>query len=362
MMYRLEDIVHVHLEVSSLCNAACPLCPRNFFGHEYNSGYTERNLTLEEVKKIFPESFVKQLKRMIINGNFGDAVMNPETTDICRYFKELNPQLHINLSTNGGARSAKFWQELAMIGVEVTFCLDGIDNDTHKIYRRNTLYTTVIKNAQTFIAVGGRALWKMIKFEHNSDQISTARQLSKDMGFAAFLLVDDGRDSGPVYNNNGELEFIIGPSKIGYTPMPYNVAIDGHTNPARKINRLQTADNVIPIKKINCEVARDLSLYVDSTGDIYPCCYVGLSPKTFRNNSDVSDELEQIAKIIKKNNALQYSLAECIEWFDAIEQSWSKQSFSEGRLMVCNRSCGSDSDIDYTRNQFHVKDSTYTDH
>ena len=51
-MYKLSDIRDIHLEISSLCNARCPLCPRNFHGYPYNDGYIERNLTLDDVKKI----------------------------------------------------------------------------------------------------------------------------------------------------------------------------------------------------------------------------------------------------------------------------------------------------------------------
>ena len=86
-MYKLQDITQLHLEVSTLCNARCPQCPRNFCGYPYNDGYPECNLTLEQVHKIFKPTFIKQLIWFHINGNYGDMVMNPETTDIIRYFK-----------------------------------------------------------------------------------------------------------------------------------------------------------------------------------------------------------------------------------------------------------------------------------
>ena len=48
-MYKIQDITRLHLEVSTLCNARCPQCPRNFRGYPYNDGYPETNLTLEQV-------------------------------------------------------------------------------------------------------------------------------------------------------------------------------------------------------------------------------------------------------------------------------------------------------------------------
>ena len=106
-----HDLIReVHLEISSLCNARCPLCPRNFRGYPYNDGYVEANLTLDNAKHIFTSTFLKQLNRIWINGNFGDAVMNPETPDIVEYFRPHNKDLIIDVSTNGSARDENFWR------------------------------------------------------------------------------------------------------------------------------------------------------------------------------------------------------------------------------------------------------------
>lgn len=358
MIYSIDQVRHLHLEISSLCNAACPLCPRNVNGYPYNSGYREHNMTLAEAQTVFPITFIKQLKNIIINGNFGDAVMNPETTDIIRYFKQHNSELHINISTNGGARSAKFWEELAEIETEVVFCIDGLDNATHALYRRNTLYDTVIKNAKTFISAGGRALWKMIHFEHNESQLVRAKQLSQELGFLAFLLVDDGRDSGPVYDRNGNLEYVIGPGKIDYQlPARVESMLDGHLNLKYRKNQLYQIKKIPVEDPIHCEVKYSRSLYVSSTADVFPCCYTGLNPQEYKNNSAIGYGLEQIAQIMTKNNALEYSLKECIEWFDQIEKTWSISEFEQGRSLICTTTCGGPN----KRAQYHVKQAEYTE-
>jgi MoaA/NifB/PqqE/SkfB family radical SAM enzyme len=351
MIYSIDQVRHLHLEISSLCNAACPLCPRNFNGYPHNAGYDEHNMTLQEAQKIFPVEFVQQLDRMIINGNFGDAVMNPETVEIVNYFKQSNPNLHINLSTNGGARDAKFWRGLAEAGIEVTFCVDGLDDYTHALYRRNTLYSTIMRNSATFIAAGGRAVWKMIEFYHNTHQMKQARKVSVERGFAAFMAVNDGRDTGPVYNNNGDLIHIIGESKINFVPSPrVESALERTSSPKYQSMRKMWVDKS-EVKDISCEVAKSRSVYVSSTGDVFPCCYTGLNPARYRNNTDIGYSMEQINHIMTRNNALEHSLATCIEWFDQIEASWNIDSFDNGRLLTCNNTCGSSK-----RDKFHVKD------
>ena len=184
-MYSIEEIEHGHLEISSRCNAACPLCPRNFNGYPYNDGYGEHDMTLAQAQQIFQPEFLKQIKVVLINGNFGDAVMNPDTVSIVEYFKLHNPDLRISISTNGGARDRNFWQALALAKAEVQFCIDGIDQ-VHSLYRQNTVYSTVIKNASEFIAAGGKAVWKMIDFDHNRHQEAECRRLAKEMKFIYF--------------------------------------------------------------------------------------------------------------------------------------------------------------------------------
>ena len=75
-MYNIEDIREVHLEISSLCNARCPECPRNYRGFPYNDGYPETNLTLDQVQQIFDPNFIGQIETLLINGNYGDFIMN----------------------------------------------------------------------------------------------------------------------------------------------------------------------------------------------------------------------------------------------------------------------------------------------
>lgn len=51
-MLSYEDIKSVHLEISTRCNASCPLCPRNVFGYDMELGYPVHDMSLTEVKKI----------------------------------------------------------------------------------------------------------------------------------------------------------------------------------------------------------------------------------------------------------------------------------------------------------------------
>lgn len=333
-MIEYQDIRDVHLEISSLCNASCPWCPRTFWGYPYNSGYPEVNLSLEQAKTVFRPDFLTQLTSIRINGNFGDIVMNSAGPDIVDYFFSVNPKLKISISTNGSARDAKFWNRLAQTSATVMFCLDGLE-DTHHLYRQNTVWSTVIKNAQTFIDARGRAIWKMIEFAHNRHQIDACRKLSQQLGFAKFELVNDGRNTAPVFNKRGELTHVLG----DYTgEKSFEVLFHKKT-----IDQVLLEDIIVdrvPAKVISCETKKLKSIYISATGDVSPCCYTGFYPKTYGAGQYHAAANAQLIPLIAKNNALTHSVEECIEWFKAVENSWKISDYKQGRLVICDDVCG----------------------
>jgi MoaA/NifB/PqqE/SkfB family radical SAM enzyme len=326
------NIKDVHLEISSLCNASCPWCPRTFWGYPHNGGYPETNLSLAQAKVIFHPEFLTQLDSIRINGNFGDIVMNLEGPDIVDYFFSANPKLDITISTNGGARNSKFWTRLAQTPAKVWFCLDGLE-DTHHLYRQNTVWATVIRNAQTFIAAGGHAVWKFIPFDHNRHQIDACRKLSKNLGFLNFQIVSDGRDVAPVFNKDGKLTHTLG----NYTGEK-SFEILFHNKKTTLLEDI-TVDRT-PKNKINCKTQTSKSIYIAANGDVSPCCFTGFYPKTFGAGHYHQPTNAQLIPLIAKNNALVYPLDQCIEWFKSIENSWKIANYEQGRLVICDDVCG----------------------
>lgn len=327
-MFSINQIRHIELELSSYCNASCPLCPRNLFGYEdIELGYTKKHLTLDEIKKIFSKEFLTQIEYITFEGNFGDPMMNPELISIIEYLDKP-----IDIYTNASLQTDKFWKQLALYPVTVFFALDGLE-DTHRIYRRKTNYNKILKNAKVFIEAGGNAIWKMIQFDHNKHQILGAKKLSIELGFKKFELVDHGRNNGPVFDSGGKLEYVIG-------------NFSGNLDLNHYIDLINTGDILIedisdtPKKSIHCVSKNNSSIYVSSTGEVYPCCFMGFSPKTFGHGRWHQAVNTQLLEIIKNNNALIENLEKCIEWFNEIPSCWNRDTFQNGRLVVCDSSCG----------------------
>lgn len=333
-MIEFKEIRDVHLEISSKCNAACPMCPRNFRGYPYNDGYPETNLTLSQVKHIFNPDFVAQLNKIRINGNYGDIVMNPEGADIVEYLRSCNQNMILTVSTNGSARKAEFWQRLAAAGARVLFCLDGLD-DTHHLYRQNTSWKTIIRNANVFIQAGGDATWKFIEFDHNIHQVDACEQLAAQLGFASFQRVNHNRNIGPAFDKKGNLSHVIGKYqgttefKVLFHHKKTDLVLLEDITPGRT-----------PKTKITCETMEQKSIYIAANGDVYPCCWTGFYPKTYGHGEYHQAVNAQLAPLINGNNALENSLEDCIIWFKKVKTAWNHSKYEQGRLIACDDNCG----------------------
>ena len=70
-MLKLDQIRQVHVELTTRCNARCPMCMRNYRGMDYNSGYPDTELSLADFQHIVGP-VVQQLTHANFNGNLGD--------------------------------------------------------------------------------------------------------------------------------------------------------------------------------------------------------------------------------------------------------------------------------------------------
>jgi len=332
-MYNINQIINVHLELSSNCNANCPRCQRNFHGYEFNRGYSVTELSLADIKTIFPPEFVKQIDCIDFNGNFGDFLLAKENLEIIEYFRNLNPKhLTLNIHTNGSARNEIFWTKLASFQPRVLFDLDGLE-DTHSKYRIGTNFNTIIRNATAFIKAGGNATWKMIPFEYNKHQIEECKQLSRELGFKEFVLFDQGRDSGPVYDKKGQFLYDLKPDATQKFKDVFE-----HMDQWTKDS---LANNFWGAKKeIACKAQEKKSIYVTAEGEVYPCCFLGFSPRTFKGQIG-NDQIRSMIDGVN-NNAKLKPIAECISWFYKVSDSWKIEEYKDGRMFICNRVCGKD--------------------
>ena len=324
-MYNLEDIKSVHLEVTSKCQASCPMCARNIQGGIENPLISLDEITLDQFKEWFPEDFITNLDRLYMCGNLGDPIIAKDTLSIFEYLRSVNPNMLLSMNTNGSARTSSFWKGLANVNVKVCFGIDGL-KDTHSLYRVGTDYSQITRNASEFIAAGGDAEWHMLIFKHNEHQIEECRNTSVELGFTKFVAKNTARfkdDQLNVLDKSGKTTHILYP-----TDKSKNIVI-----------KVQEA----VITKINCKVKQQGSLYISASGYVSPCCWLDNKwmPPNTPNRIDYMDQIGQHPNLHETSLASIFKQA----IFKQIEQTWTTCS----PLKECSKQCG---EVDRFNEQF----------
>jgi MoaA/NifB/PqqE/SkfB family radical SAM enzyme len=361
-MFNFDLIDEYQIEITTLCNAACPQCPRNVNGDEINPHMSLTSLSRDVINRAFPVELVQRLRQIFFCGSYGDPIAHPEFLDILRDFREKSPTVWLYLHTNGGIRNTKWWEELASIlnGYgKIDFGIDGLE-DTNHLYRKNVIYNKVIGNATAFINAGGKAQWNYIVFEHNEHQVDQARKISEQLGFENFLARNTGRffhhsqieelDSWPV-NKNGVTEYVLKPPKnIEYR----NKSMLQLVELKKEYSNIKDYFNTTEIK---CDALLGNKVVITAEGLVLPCNFFthNLYDKRFHSPDTLPgcnllsevNGCNQIQALIEKfgKNTLNinYNSIEEIfssKFWETVVNSWN-ETLDNGRIFECAMTCGS---------------------
>lgn len=303
---------------------------RNYRGYEYNCGYPLVDMSLDQVRQILSQDFLRQIDSILINGNLGDFGLAPDGPDIVRYLLDSGVR-EVSISTNGSMRRPDWWAGLADQRVVILWGIDGMSG-THELYRLDTDWHKIIDNARAYIGNGGRAVWKMIAFDHNAQEVQSCKRLSQDLGFERFWLVDHGRKFGPVFDRRGQVTHWLGTPESGEQDIKAML-----TNHITWFDQGGYSWMPRQDRKISCHAKKIKEIYIAADGSVYPCCYLGFYPKTMAHPGN-----SQIRDLIRENNALEHGLDHSLSWFHQIEDLWARSDISSGRPYICINSCGAD--------------------
>ena len=347
-MFSFDELSIIHIEISNRCQASCPMCPRNIHGGITNPLLPINDWNIDDFVKIFSKEILEQVNTVNFCGNFGDPLMNNDLIKMCEYLKTNAPNIEVLIHTNGSMRSANWWKTLYQSlpnKHNVIFALDGLE-DTHHLYRMNTDYNLIIKNAKTFIAEGGNAEWCFIRFKHNEHQVNDVEKLSKELGFKKFTLKNSRRIGKgqlfPVVDSSGKVLYNIETPTDSVIKFVGKKELLGH-------QQWEDADN------INCLAITHKELYIDAHYQLSPCCMIGAFLYTnydidFLKKFNLYQEDSVIEEGIKiKNQVLEFprlnvldtglkNIINTDQWQTMWQKKWKDRSSS-----TCIIMCGSSS-------------------
>ena len=111
-MFKFNELQSIHLEISTRCQASCPMCPRKYHGGVENTNLKIADWTYDEFVKVFNDQILNQINLVYFCGNFGDPIMNDDLIKMCQFIKDADKNISIRIHTNGGARRVKWRKEL----------------------------------------------------------------------------------------------------------------------------------------------------------------------------------------------------------------------------------------------------------
>lgn len=354
-MYRYEDIRVIHLENTQNCQANCPMCDRNMNGKGINPHIDLSELSVDDCKRIFEPSFIKQLHTMYMCGNLGDPIVAKDTLEIFRYFRDCNEDIWLGMNTNAGAKKAEWWKELAKVFDKkgsVIFSVDGL-KDTNHIYRQGVNWNAVERSMKAFISAGGRARWDFLIFEHNEHQVEEARALASAWGVERFTIKKSARfvtkDMKKKHEHQAVSKKGSNTAKIKETKEKkyQNKELNKFTKNATK--KFGDINSYYDLAEISCKSKRDNELFISAEGLALPCCWTaGRMYKWWHEDPKIEQIWNFIDAVGGKDaiSAKKHGLRTVFKTgiFDNIASSWGKSSCSDGKLKVCSMKCGKEFD------------------
>lgn len=396
-----ENVIQVHCELSTFCNAACPKCPRYIEGTKVlRPGLELEQITLEKFKKYFDVDFIKQCTQWLFCGTHGDPMMAKDSIEIFEYLYSINNDIKVRVHTNGGMRNEKDWKRLGELSKKtnnsnaflVTFSIDGLE-DTNHLYRRNVEWDILMRNVQAYINSGGKALWDYLVFKHNQHQIKDAERLAKKLGFKEFV---PKRALGfeyngtikdvPVWDEDGNYTHTLeAPTNLEYTNFTVDqiknvkkMSTESHVTFYKKnrdslkeyhLNEMSMWDGEnwdgVPIdytkynsKNIKCK-SKILSMYkgegitgteifVTADGILQPCCYIGTQLDVTYRTIEVHQLQKKLQDYGKENfNLNKKSITEILKeghLNNLYADSWNKSC--NDKMLYCAYTCGENNHID----------------
>lgn len=267
----VDSIEEIHVEVTNLCNAACPMCARNRNGYGLtdNPGWGHWHSGDEHL--VFPKELTN-LKKVSFCGTHGDPIAYPFLPDVVKLCKERG--LQVIIFTNGSLRSSHWWNKLLAYldkHDRIVFGIDGIE--TNHLYRQNTDIKKILSNVELAVSSGIAVGWDFLAFKHNEHELEKCKALANKLGVTQFRIRKTAR-----FNNNKFAVKNKDNQIIHYLEPPVDESLRHPDFEKIKLLYSSLPDNY----NITCLYKEAKKIYINSRLEVFPCCYI----------SDVNEKMQ----------------------------------------------------------------------
>jgi molybdenum cofactor biosynthesis enzyme MoaA len=245
-------------------------------------------MTLDFVKKFFTEDMLRnQVKRVTMCGDVGDPIYCKEYIDICRYIKNINPNIHIFTITNGSHKKPEWWKELAQVLNEydtINFSIDGYNNDTNNLYRVNSNFDSIINGIKSIRSVNQKVFlnWATIVFSFNQDHLTNIADQARLLNMDGLQLTKSTKFGSKYGGYGGENDALEPRTEFVSSSHRYEretINLSGRVQCNQEylaynqekyvtIHKQYKNDPITPL----CEIG-NRGIYVNAEGVVFPCSW-----------------------------------------------------------------------------------------
>lgn len=252
-----DEVLDIELELSTYCNADCPLCYRNYTAfkeHYPESKYRE----LSDVTSQLDEYPNLEYVRLV--GSISEPTLYKHFLKLVQYIKKRN--VKIEICTNGDTKTEEWWSTLGRLlddDDKVYFTICGSTQELHELYRAGTSLSNIIKNVRAFQEHSSVDYAQCIRFEYNSDNFDS----------------QEFKDFVSVFNNIYMTETFLLKDEDNYVDKTnLNLLKPNLKKQAKYLSMAKMADIRFKTglsKQAYCKSWEQKSQQIDINGNVYPC-------------------------------------------------------------------------------------------
>ena len=334
----LEDVRELHVEITNICNAACPMCARNDFGYGVSPNPGLTGWKVGDAELAFSTD-LPNLEKVYFCGTHGDPLASDYLYDAVAVCKSRG--LQVEVFTNGSLRPESWWRgftELLDQNDVIVFGVDGIE--TNHLYRQNTNIDRILHNMKICCESAASVQWDFLAFKHNEHELEECRSMAKQLGVKKFRIRKTAR-----WHMNGGKPFPVR-NKAGEVTHHLEKPNDPdlvHPD-AQRIVDIRKKDQVE--YKISCIYKNASKIYINCRLQVFPCCYISSDNEQLWLNADASKLQVPLDDFSLRDRS----------WHDILQHPFYTRelldSFTNGKaLRRCINTCGV---VQYEANQNHV--------
>ena len=172
----------IMFENTSICNLRCRGC--------FNAYIDNSIASIDDVNNLSEKMREEGIKKVNLF-KYGETFSDKELKTKVQIIREKNPDIIIDVSTNGMLLDREYAFESALMMNLITFSLDGVDDETLSEFQTGAVFSQIYQNMKNLVTERNRrglkspaVRWKYVLFNHNqSDEyINKAFRLADEAG------------------------------------------------------------------------------------------------------------------------------------------------------------------------------------